>query len=248
MIIYENTHPGTRLDADDLSNLMLSNETIFGYFTKEDIQKTMLDFRDTTGATNRPGIRVYRTRNAGNTSTLQSIVAVAVKTDGFDAVPFPQNAKPWLRSQTTRASGDNSSLNIPATVELTFTNAFRLSRDGGLTAFFSEAMLRPLLDDASIDGISFYEVPLDNVDSNKLSDKIDDGTGLTQAGLTSYLAVGTRLVGGEIQHDQARMTNNVLSDLPCPGYCLSLTTTTASVANTDIDFNGPPYLVKWEKT
>jgi len=188
MIVYENTHPGARLGRNDLERLTLSNENIVGFFTKEDIQKTMLDFRDETGETNRPGIRVYRTRNPGNTRTLQCVVAVAVKIDGFDAVPFSQRAKPWLRSQTTEANGENSSLSQVATVELTLTNAFRLSRDGGLTAFFSETMLQPLLDDATIDGISFYEVSLDNVDSGKLSDKINDGTGSTQAGLTAWVA------------------------------------------------------------
>ncbi len=248
MIVYERSHPGVILTTGELQQLELSNQTAVGYFTKETLSEIIKDFRDGSPQATRPGVRIYRVRNSNNTSTLKSLVGVAVKEDGFDAVPFPQNATPWRRSQRLRTRA-NFATPVPyATSALTFNAAFELSRDGNLSAFFSEVMLQPLLDDASIDGVSFYEVSLNNVDSSKLSDKIDDGTGSIQAGLTSYLAVGTRLVDGEVQHDPTRMTNNVLSDLPCPGYCLSLVSATASQPNVEMDFNGAPYLIKWEKT
>lgn len=173
MIIYERDHAGVVLSPAELGQLPLSNATAMGYFTKEAIRETILDFRDDTKTNTRPGIRVYRIRNAGNTATLQSIVAVAVKEDGFDAVPFPQNATPWRRSQRLQNSGTGSRPRAFSTDQLTFNAAFGLSRDGNLSAYFSETMLAPLLDDASADGITFYEVPLDASPQARLSAHVD---------------------------------------------------------------------------
>ncbi len=243
MIIYERTHPGVVLTNAELQQLELNNQSAVGFFTKETLSEVIKDFRDNTTLPTRPGVRIYRIRNASNTTTLKSLVGVAVKEDGFDAVPFPQNATPWRRSQRLRTSGNNATPVAYKESRLTFNAAFGLSRDGSLSAFFSETMLQPLLDDPNIDGVTFYEVPLDQAPTGKLSPQVSG-----QSGLTSYLAVGTTLVDGRVTHDPAQMTRNVLSDLPCPGYCLSLATTSASVANVEMDFNGPPYLIRWEKT
>lgn len=243
MIVYERTHPGVVLTTAERQQLELNNQSAVGFFTKETLSEVIKDFREDATQPTRPGIRIYRVRNSSNTSTLKSLVSVAVKEDGFDAVPFSQRATPWRRSQRIQTNANDATPIAFSTAALTFNAAFGLSRDGNLSAYFSEEMLQPLLEDPNIDGVTFYEVPLDRAPTEKLSPHISG-----QSGLTSYLAVGTALVDGRITHDSAQMTRNVLSDLPCPGYCLSLATTTAAVANVDIDFNGPPYLIKWTKT
>ncbi len=240
MEMYFSNHPGRSVTAAELTSLALSNDNIAGYFTKAIIEKALEGSPDKPDDTIRPGIRIYRAKEVSR-PVRRRVLAIAVKADGFDDVPFSAT-RSWLSSKHVNAT-DSRITDPPGDEELTFNSAFEEARHGGLTAFFSRDMLQPLLDNPAAEGISFYEINLDQLIGSGepiLSD---------QPGFRSFLAVAVAPDDNNIiPHQVATPTNSVLSDQPCPGHCLNLIPSIATTANLELNLNAAPYLFPWEKT
>lgn len=241
MEMYFSNHPGRTVTAAEITSLALSNDNVAGYFLKATIEQALEGAPDKPDGAVRPGIRIYRAKDVTR-PLRRRVLAIAVKPDGFDDVPFSAG-RSWLSSKQVIPGNDAEITDPPGNEAMTFNAAFGEARHEELTAFFSREMLQPLLDDSTAEGICFYEVQLDAL--------IGSGTPLLggQPGFRSYLAVATSPnADSRILHDTATPTNSVLSDQPCPGVCLNLQPTIATTANLELNLNAAPYLFPWEKT
>lgn len=225
MEIYKSTDRGVTLSPEELAALNLNAAGLISFFQIEDIN-SLLNVPDSVG------IRVYEARqNAG-------LVAAAVDGSGFDI------GDSFLFS--------DKNVTIKADEHSRRTAEFIVKDNRRLTAFFSRTMLEGLLGTvpATDRGIGFFRVSMNNL--------VDDhfptmAMKSIKGGLFTFIALAALIdeAGNMVMPtDFNNPVEHVLSNFPCPGYCVSATVSISSavVPNTTDEGNqlrSEPYLRPW---
>lgn len=240
MSLYDANHPGLTLSQQDLSTLNLTGTSPLGFFKSADLRRMM--GRSILSA----GIRVYLAGGNALKTGSSSLVACGTKADGFDANEFngltgnPLTKDPiFMRVKRPDISLAADQLSRAAAKQEVTTDTF-------LTAFFSEATIFNLLSAPGAQGISLFVAPLDPIE-NRVPELFPFP--VKYKALT-FLAVARSEMDANNSFNPSSETRTILSNLPCPGHCLSIGVNNmfsrGAVARSPVSFSRDPYLNPWE--
>jgi len=206
MDFYSADHNGASLNSAELASLALSEDKLKGFFLFTQLDQ-LLHPAPALLKTNQEitGIRVYESKNNAT-----SLIAVAVDTEGADIRSL------YLASGMPRRGLD--SISMPRSTDDVETDLG--NNDTIKLAFFSSKMINTLRSDQS-DGLSFYQVPLIVNDSQLTTDVLK----ANKADLESFIALPAVLDSSNnvvLPRDFDNPGAHVMSNLPCPGYCLNI--------------------------
>ncbi|MEM9527433.1 MAG: hypothetical protein AAGA31_12535 [Bacteroidota bacterium] len=240
MNLYDANHPGLTLSLQELGTLNLTGSRPLGFFRSADLHRMMN--RSILAA----GIRVYLAGENAQKTGSSSLVACGTKADGFDANEFngltgnsPTKDPIFMRVKRPNLSLAADQLSRAAAKQEVTTDTF-------LTAFFSEATIFDLLSAPGAQGISFFTAPLDPIES-KVPELFPFPV---KYQALSFLAVARSEANANSPFQPASETRTILSNLPCPGHCLSIGVNNmfsrGAVARSPTNFNRAPYINPWE--
>lgn len=233
MAIYENSFSGLKLSTSLINNLNLTEDDIRGYFSESDL-RPLLDLPNCIG------IRIYNNKKA---NIAGSLIASAVNANGFD---IPDSNGDHLMS----FRADNPIDNSGKTAGIIRRSNASIELGGGMieeqfSSFFLKDTLDALLKDPRFTGVCFYKTNLDAVPSPLLP------PGLNATGKLTHLAITSDIINNKIVGIDSNLAfDNVFSDRPCPGHCVTLDTNGMAMAAenpiivAEDDFTGP-YIPAW---
>lgn len=240
MSLYDANHPGLTLSQQDLNSLNLTGTRPLGFFKSTDLHRMM------SHSILSAGIRVYLAGENARKTGSSSLVACGTKADGFDANEFnglisnpPTNDPIFMRVKRPDLSLAADQLSRAGAKQEVTTDTF-------LTAFFSQATIFDLLSAPGAQGISLFTAPLDPIE-NKVPELFPFP--VKYKALT-FLAVARSEANANNPFQPASETRTILSNLPCPGHCLSIGVNNmfsrGAVARSPTNFSREPYLNPWE--